>query len=1426
MALRRPVGVVALLAMIAGPLALLPASAASAAPSTSLVISQVYGGGGNSGAPYTHDFVELHNRGASPAATDGMTVQYTSATGTGPFAVGASLPAGSVPPGGYLLVQMAAGSGNGQALPAPDVTGTSAMAAGAGKVALTTGGAGLGCNGGSTPCSAEQLARIVDLVGYGNASFFEGSAAAPTLSNTTAALRLRDGAQDTDDNRADFVAGPPAPRNSGSVPAEPEEPEPDTDQCQVPDTVRTRVFEVQGAGASTPLAGQAVVVRGVVTADFTSGGESGIPANQGSRGFYLEALAEDRDDDPRTSEGVFVFEPAGTFAGAIGDLVAVAGTAGESFGMTRIEAADVDVCATGPVGLPAPAALPLPTPSAERNGAFEPLEGMRVTHAELTVVEHFQLERFGEVRLSSGGVFDNPTNVVDPRDDAAYGEIVADNDAHSILLDNGATGQNLDPLPYVAPGNTLRVGDQLRDATAVLNLGFGSWRLSPVDIGQLTEQLRTNRTRPRPQTPPAVGGDLTVASFNVLNFFNGDGQGGGFPTARGAVTPAELERQTAKLVAALRGMDADVVGLIEMENDEGPFQATRSLVDALNAAYGSAVYDYVDTGRIGTDAIKQAFLYKPASVSPTGAHAVLDRSVDDRFADTRNRPVLAQTFTELASGRAVTVAVNHFKSKGSGCGAGDDDPRQGSCNGTRTLAAAAMVDWLKTDPTGQAAVGTLVIGDLNAYAKEDPITTVLSGGYVDLLEQFRAEGAPAPYSYTFDGTQGRLDHALADEALAAFVTGADEWHINADEASALDYQQSVGAPGNARFRTARTAELYYAPDAFRSSDHDPVLIGLSLAEPAAEPVEVQVLGINDFHGRLGPPASTAPAGTPSTAGRLAGAVDRFRAEVPNTAFVSAGDNIGATPFISSVAQDRPTIEVLNAMGLDVSAVGNHEFDRGWPDLRDRVVPLSDFPILGANVEGANLPGSHVVTTTDGVRLGFVGVVTRQTSSLVNPSGIAGITFSDPVAAANREAAALTDGDPANGEADVVVLLAHEGAAVAASNLPGAPRPEDCDTIGAADDDFGRMIRDSSPQIDAIFGGHTHLRVTCAYPQPAEARGDVRPVLEAADYGTALGRLRFTFDPGTSAITDIRPEMVTLSAAGFPTGNARIDELVRQADQEARVLGQREIGSITGDLTRAFTPTGDDDRGAESVLGNFIADVQLEAANLAGRGPADLALMNPGGLRADFRVADQYGTEAPGVVTFGEAGTVQPFANTLFTVDLTGEQVRQVLEQQYQPAGSTRPFLALGVSKGLFFVYDDDAPAGSRVSGVTLNGAPLDPSRTYRVVVNSFLASGGDNFTVLRQGANRTDTGLDDLTVLVEYFERNSPITPDTAPRRIAAADLPDPGPDPQPEPGPGQPDHAGQPGPPPHAGEPGRPDHAVGPGASPGKSGSAPGRHR
>jgi hypothetical protein len=343
---------------------------------------------------------------------------------------------------------------------------------------------------------------------------------------------------------------------------------------------------------------------------------------------------------------------------------------------------------------------------------------------------------------------------------------------------------------------------------------------------------------------------LKVASFNVLNYFadidttasNTSGTCGpdGTDDCRGADSEVERERQLDKIVAALSTIRADVFGLIEIQNDSG--RATQQIVDALNAALdgqrpGTGTYDFIRTGTIGTDAIKQAFLYDTRTVEPVGTYDLLTTADDARFLDTRNRPSLIQTFDEVLTGERLTVSVNHLKSKGSGCGPDDDSPLDGSgnCDLTRTRAAQALVDHLAGDPTGSGDPDFLIIGDLNSYARERPITTIEGAGYTNLLQQFEGEGS---YGYLFDGLLGDLDHALASASLLPQVTGAGGWDINADEHPLFDYNDGVRDAGEAAFERESNAvgRPLYEADAYRSSDHDPAIVGLALRSPNRAPV--------------------------------------------------------------------------------------------------------------------------------------------------------------------------------------------------------------------------------------------------------------------------------------------------------------------------------------------------------------------------------------------------------------------------------------------------------------------------------------------------------------------------------------------------------------------------------------------------------------
>ncbi|WP_400997611.1 ExeM/NucH family extracellular endonuclease [Agromyces sp. GXQ0307] len=552
---------------------------------------------------------------------------------------------------------------------------------------------------------------------------------------------------------------------------------------------------VQGSGSASPLVGSSVEIEGVVVGDFQVGGFNG---------YYVQ---DERDGDPATSDGVFVYAPGGAAVDE-GDLVHVVGTVSEFNGLTEITATVVSTCDTG-LALPPAVEVTLPWDDA----TYEALEGMRVTlPQELTIIEYFNFDRFGEIVLGTDRQM-QPTAVYEPGSPEAIALADA-NRVNRITLDDGRSAQNPDPAIHpngeeFTLANTFRGGDLVQNVTGVLDYRFNLWRVQP------TEGADYTAANPRTDVPE-VGGNFTVASFNVLNYFTTLG-------SRGAATPEEFERQESKIVSALAEIDADVFGLIEIENNgDDEFSALDTLVAALNEKLGAEVYAAVDTGVIGTDEITTAFIYKPSAVELAGDDAILDESIDPRFDTDFNRPALAQTFADVESGEEVTVVVNHFKSKGSDCddvGDPDTGDGQGNCNLTRTAAAEALADWLATGPTGAEPGRDLIIGDLNSYDKEDPIQALTDAGYTDLLLSEQGENA---YSYVFDGQIGYLDYALVGPGLLPKVTGASTWSVNADEPDLLDYL--MGFKQDAQ-------DAIFAPDAYRSSDHDPVLVGFDLVPP-------------------------------------------------------------------------------------------------------------------------------------------------------------------------------------------------------------------------------------------------------------------------------------------------------------------------------------------------------------------------------------------------------------------------------------------------------------------------------------------------------------------------------------------------------------------------------------------------------------------
>jgi 5'-nucleotidase len=1155
----------------------------------------------------------------------------------------------------------------------------------------------------------------------------------------------------------------------------------------------TPIADIQGTGDASPLVGSTVTTQGVVTAAYPTGGFNG---------FYLQTAGTGGDTGatPGASDAVFVFSAAAAAGVAIGDHVEVTGVVSEYNGLTELTPASggwtvLDTAAT---------VQPTPTAWPADAAGREALEGMLLApQGEFTVTDNYDTNYYGTVGLAAGdSPLVQPTTVGRPLS-AEYDAQVADNAARAVLLDDGSTlnynstANKSKPLPYLTGGAPLRVGAGVTFTTpVVLDYRFGAWGFQPLkqltpDVASTVQPATFENTRE--DAPADVGGDLQVATFNVLNYFSttGDELTGctyftdraGDPVtvsggcdARGAAEEEDLQRQQAKIVAAISALGADVVALLEIENTAalgGPRdQALANLVDALNAAEGAGTWAYAASPAEVPDAedvIRNAFIYRTATAEPVGESTIL---VGDEAFQNARQP-LAQTFQPAGgtadAGDDVVVIANHFKSKGSaGPWPGDPDKGdgQGASNESRTRQATALATFAEAQASVAQTDKVLLVGDFNAYEQEDPIKVLTDAGYVDLGP------TTGEYSYNFDGMVGSLDHVLASPAAAGLVTGTDIWNINAYEPVANEYS-----------RYNYNASILYDETPFRSSDHDPVLVGLDLAGATTEPgsVGLDLVAINDFHGRID-----------GNTVNFAGTVEQLRAQNPEgTAFVSAGDNIGASLFASALQQDQPTLDVLNALGLKTSAVGNHEFDQGMADLTGRVTDNADWDHLGANVYDAAtgepaLPEYEVVPV-NGVDVGFVGVVTQETPTLVTPAGIEGLEFGDPVEALNRVTDELLDGDAANGEADLVVALAHDGAS------GGTPDGATLEEEIAAGGPFAALVQDTDPRIKAIFTGHTHKQYAWDAPVPG-AEGETRPIIQTGNYGEFLGHVSLTVDTETFDVTDYTVENVARTAtpaaeliATYPVV-AEVDTIVDAALAEAQEIGAQPIGKVTADITTAFaggtytngvyTGGNRDNRAAESALGNLVANSLRDSLAADERGGADIGVVNPGGLRNELYFAGTSGGE-DGVITYAEANAVLPFVNNLWTTTLTGAQLDTLLEQQWQTDANgnrpSRPYLALGLSDNVSYTVstaDPNATPGDNVSSITIDGVPVDPAAEYRVATFSFLISGGDNFRVFTESTDGRDSGLVDREAWISYLKDSSPVTPSFARTRTVAASLP------------------------------------------------------
>jgi hypothetical protein len=779
----------------------------------------------------------------------------------------------------------------------------------------------------------------------------------------------------------------------------------------------TAISAIQGSGATAAITGL-VTIEGIVTGDF----QNNLDPDRGNiGGFFVQQ--EVGDGNAATSDGIFVFQGANATSVSVGDRVQITGTVAEFNGETQISitgaGAGISVVAAGALTQAQVNALAadvnLPTLGTTTNSAgeviadLEAYEGMLIRLPQtLTVSETFNLDRFGIFELTQGGQAFQYAQQNTP-DVAGYAAFVQDLAKRTITVDDGFLGsvnppdQNPSPITVgqvpLTASSTFSHGDTITGliGNVRFSTNTGAATVSATDARHITGYRLVTTENPvvvdantRDNAPEPVGGTLKVASFNVLNFFTSlnptsgnDGSASG-NDPRGANNNAEYLRQEEKLYTTLALMNADIVGLIEIENDfraggntsingstvapgAGGLTAIQAIVDGVNSKLGSAVYDWVRPGSdlLGGDAIAVGMIYKTASVS-IKAGTTVKRLVDtgggtnepaantDDLAEIgqgaliandggiglfegsgASRVPLAVTFEETATGEAFTVAVNHFKSKGSSSGGtGDADIGNGAAasNNQRVESATALAAWLAANPTGDTSGRNLIIGDLNAYAKEQPITYLESQGYVNLSSSLIG---PNAYSYVFDGQLGTLDYGLAAAGFTEFFTGATDWHINSDEPDAFDYNTDFGKPAN----------IFDATSPIRTSDHDPFIMGLDLA------VNFARFGDDTFSGqRL--------AGTKLLSSVLAGAQDGDGIDVVREAVVgNAGGQTIGKEFLTFRADAGFTASFTLAAAIQVFET------EGTANLNATGNNLANY--LGGNAGANTLSGGGAGDYLDG-----------------------------------------------------------------------------------------------------------------------------------------------------------------------------------------------------------------------------------------------------------------------------------------------------------------------------------------------------------------------------------------------------------------------------------------------------------------------------
>jgi 5'-nucleotidase len=805
---------------------------------TGLVISEVYGAGGNSGSVYNADFVELYNPTSTDISVAGDYIHYRSAAGGGtvaPYAL-----SGSVPAGGHYLIQMStASTTTGAPLPTPDAVASPAFA-----VAAAGGEIFLLSNSTSTFTAGDQVGApgVMEMVGALGSNSYE-SAPTTSAASATQSLNRSDTGADSDHNNADFSLKAPSPQNTGSGGG------------GTPTPTEETIAQIQGTDATaSPFNGKPVITEGVVTAAYPTGGFFGYVLQTDGTGSGTDAT-------PGASDAVFVYQPSGAITVHIGEYVQVTGTVSEFGGLTELNVSSNDVSdfGTPPQGGVTPLVTAYPTTAADREAHESEL--LAPTN-QFTVTDNYDTNQYGEIGLATGDhQLVQPTDVYPADDTADIAAVEADNDARAVTLNDGSSWNFLTtdkntPMAWMDTNNPVRIGSTATlHQPVILDYRNNLWELQPTAQvrGEGADVATFSDTRTPNAAPANVGGDLKLATFNVENFFPTSAADyvaldpahntcssytdrTGTPITvnqcnpngpRGAWDATNLQRQLDKEVRAINTMNADVVSLEEIENSvqfgKNRDDALGQLVAALNADAGSTRWAFAPSPSAADlpptseqDVIRTAFIYNPDKVSLVGASVVLSNQSDPGQAFSNAREPLAQEFKRKGAfdSDGFLVVANHLKSKGDSSPPATGDNAtglQGAFNGDRVRQAQALVDFANQLKSDRGTDKVFLVGDFNSYTHEDPMQVLADAGYIN-----QASDDPNDVSYEFNGLAGSLDHVLASPAAAGMVAGKDVWQINAEESVGFEYS-----------RYNYNATLLYQPNQFRASDHNPEVVGLN-----------------------------------------------------------------------------------------------------------------------------------------------------------------------------------------------------------------------------------------------------------------------------------------------------------------------------------------------------------------------------------------------------------------------------------------------------------------------------------------------------------------------------------------------------------------------------------------------------------------------